>query len=98
MESATSVCAIVVFCLMIRRPPRSKRTDTLFPYTTLFRSLLAIVFLVLADLRPGSLRTWGPILWMSGFLHLLAPRLGASPLALLVVLAFVASEIGRAHV
>src|SRR3546814_20393916 len=28
------------FFLMIRRPPRSKRTDTLFPYTTLFRSLL----------------------------------------------------------
>src|SRR3546814_19370019 len=28
------------FCLMIRRPPRSTRTDTLFPYTTLFRSLL----------------------------------------------------------
>src|SRR3546814_11381715 len=27
-----------VFCLMIRRPPRSTRTDTLFPYTTLFRS------------------------------------------------------------
>src|SRR3546814_15301546 len=28
------------FVLMIRRPPRSTRTDTLFPYTTLFRSLL----------------------------------------------------------
>src|SRR3546814_20330143 len=28
----------VFFCLMIRRPPRSTRTDTLFPYTTLFRS------------------------------------------------------------
>src|SRR3546814_7686066 len=28
------------FCLMIRRPPRSTRTDTLFPYTTLFRSQL----------------------------------------------------------
>src|SRR3546814_17919978 len=27
-----------VFCLMIRRPPRSTRTDTLFPDTTLFRS------------------------------------------------------------
>src|SRR3546814_17904981 len=26
---------------MIRRPPRSTRTDTLFPYTTLFRSLVA---------------------------------------------------------
>src|SRR3546814_19169686 len=37
-----SVCICVytdVFCLlMIRRPPRSTRTDTLFPYTTLFRS------------------------------------------------------------
>src|SRR3546814_899171 len=30
---------LTVFCfLMIRRPPRSTRTDTLFPYTTLFRS------------------------------------------------------------
>src|SRR3546814_16357921 len=28
------------FFLMIRRPPRSTRTDTLFPYTTLVRSLL----------------------------------------------------------
>src|SRR3546814_5509195 len=27
-----------VFFLMLRRPPRSTRTDTLFPYTTLFRS------------------------------------------------------------
>src|SRR3546814_3520346 len=26
---------------MIRRPPRSTRTDTLFPYTTLFRAVLA---------------------------------------------------------
>src|SRR3546814_8367788 len=34
---------------MIRRPPRSTRTDTLFPYTTLFRS--EIVFLFNA---PGS--------------------------------------------
>src|SRR3546814_17325421 len=29
---------VFVFFLMIRRPPRSTRTDTLFPYTTLFRS------------------------------------------------------------
>src|SRR3546814_8365785 len=28
---------------MIRRPPRSTRTDTLFPYTTLFRSHLSII-------------------------------------------------------
>src|SRR3546814_1275429 len=30
-------------CLMIRRPPRSTRTDTLFPYTTLFRSLVDLM-------------------------------------------------------
>src|SRR3546814_12623281 len=34
------LCLLIVlfFFLMIRRPPRSTRTDTLFPYTTLFRS------------------------------------------------------------
>src|SRR3546814_10548271 len=34
------MCCMYVFFffLMIRRPPRSTRTDTLFPYTTLFRS------------------------------------------------------------
>src|SRR3546814_20795721 len=39
---------------MIRRPPRSTRTDTLFPYTTLFRSAAlagARVILVDCDLR-----------------------------------------------
>src|SRR3546814_5419968 len=30
------------FFLIIRRPPRSTRTDTLFPYTTLFRSASAL--------------------------------------------------------
>src|SRR3546814_15763527 len=33
---------VALFFLMIRRPPRSTRTDTLFPYTTLFRSHFAI--------------------------------------------------------
>src|SRR3546814_2123612 len=32
------VSRALFFFLMIRRPPRSTRTDTLFPYTTLFRS------------------------------------------------------------
>src|SRR3546814_19130763 len=35
---------------MIRRPPRSTRTDTLFPYTTLFRSVLRAIE------RPEGLR------------------------------------------
>src|SRR3546814_15158616 len=37
MVALTSV-SDVFFFLMLRRPPRSTRTDTLFPYTTLFRS------------------------------------------------------------
>src|SRR3546814_12876890 len=32
------VFSVFFFFLLIRRPPRSTRTDTLFPYTTLFRS------------------------------------------------------------
>src|SRR3546814_13561646 len=44
---------------MIRRPPRSTRTDTLFPYTTLFRSRVAVPFapdsnLVCLAVNPGG--------------------------------------------
>src|SRR3546814_12578998 len=41
------VCCLLFFFLMIRRPPRSTRTDTLFPYTTLFRSQRAVADLAL---------------------------------------------------
>src|SRR3546814_4908981 len=41
---------------MIRRPPRSTRTDTLFPYTTLFRSL---TLLLDVDVARGRERTRG---------------------------------------
>src|SRR3546814_14010311 len=52
---------------MIRRPPRSTRTDTLFPYTTLFRSLLeameaSIVFedpRLLALSKPSGVASHG---------------------------------------
>src|SRR3546814_9743395 len=39
---------------MIRRPPRSTRTDTLFPYTTLFRSALSIPRPKLAPHTPAA--------------------------------------------
>src|SRR3546814_7568701 len=45
-------CFIIFFFLMIRRPPRSTRTDTLFPYTTLLRSAGAR-FQVVFD-APGA--------------------------------------------
>src|SRR3546814_14449175 len=41
---------------MIRRPPRSTRTDTLFPYTTLFRSDATISLIDEGDLRPTAPR------------------------------------------
>src|SRR3546814_9280962 len=44
---------LVFVFLMIRRPPRSTRTDTLFPYTTLFRSLRVEDLAV--DFRMGGL-------------------------------------------
>src|SRR3546814_4217021 len=49
----------IIFFLMIRRPPRSTRTDTLFPYTTLFRSQQrchADLFLKLRDLFADRAR------------------------------------------
>src|SRR3546814_3903186 len=46
--------ASAVFFLMIRRPPRSTRTDTLFPYTTLFRSHPPAI------LSPRPVRARGP--------------------------------------
>src|SRR3546814_5719778 len=38
LGACRNLLLLIVFFLMIRRPPRSTRTDTLFPYTTLFRS------------------------------------------------------------
>src|SRR3546814_12592050 len=55
------------FFLMIRRPPRSTRTDTLFPYTTLFRSHGdpglpdggACCMLRCGSLRAPGTKAWG---------------------------------------
>src|SRR3546814_13737920 len=57
---------------MIRRPPRSTRTDTLFPYTTLFRSDVGagtVVLLQADGLRAGEV--------LEELLHVL--DLGAAP-------------------
>src|SRR3546814_12483378 len=45
---------LCVFCLMIRRPPRSKRSDTLFPYTTLFRSAAQGAVVLVADIEEAA--------------------------------------------
>src|SRR3546814_6401452 len=60
------IVSVYLFFLMIRRPPRSTRTDTLFPYTTLFRSTHR-------DHSPAS----RPLQQATG-----APILGCAPLVL----------------
>src|SRR3546814_13990212 len=61
---------------MIRRPPRSTRTDTLFPYTTLFRSLQ------IAGIQPGEARRTGAVApavkRMAGEAGAARPSLGAA--------------------
>src|SRR3546814_6698675 len=49
--------------LMIRRPPRSTRTDTLFPYTTLFRSSLDQAIAIAGARVPGDVRE---VRWPAG--------------------------------
>src|SRR3546814_16141498 len=49
-----SLVVSLFFFLMIRRPPRSTRTDTLFPYTTLFRSRICGLFIGTAYFLPAK--------------------------------------------
>src|SRR3546814_14895426 len=59
------ICDLVyneVFVLMIRRPPRSTRTDTLFPYTTLFRSTKAEQRPIVPDGAPSPAKMSNTIL------------------------------------
>src|SRR3546814_11691723 len=53
---------------MIRRPPRSTRTDTLFPYTTLFRSHLLLVGYIDDDERLSNQHLDGVTVWHSSIL------------------------------
>src|SRR3546814_12939576 len=43
---------------MIRRPPRSTRTDTLFPYTTLFRSINYLLKPITEKAIVSALASW----------------------------------------
>src|SRR3546814_7394674 len=55
---------IYFFFLMIRRPPRSTRTDTLFPYTTLFRSNMRVL---LIEDEPTTAKSIELMLTTEGF-------------------------------
>src|SRR3546814_6752109 len=87
---------------MIRRPPRSTRTDTLFPYTTLFRSpFLSTAFLddkACKSQVGGSVHTTTP--------HTIAPHAAAKRIGIIPVasdphrspeLGIIAYDIGLVH-
>src|SRR3546814_16781056 len=62
----------LVFFLMIQRPPRSTRTDTLCPYTTLFRSSRPLSF---SRTRASTVALKGPSkLWSAEALPAIMPQ------------------------
>src|SRR3546814_6576775 len=65
---------------MIRRPPRSTRTDTLFPYTTLFRSARAPRPARRPHQRATARTVLGPLDRPQGRLRRAAPRLMETPM------------------
>src|SRR3546814_3791700 len=67
---------------MIRRPPRSTRTDTLFPYTTLFRSPASLFGAALNETGKYYVFLAVLALGMAATLHLLKSRIGRAFVAI----------------
>src|SRR3546814_17420878 len=98
---------------MIRRPPRSTRTDTLFPYTTLFRSAHRLVAVhapelvvhqacvVLVAQLPGTEQA-GALgvghFAPEGFTKTVDARAGTGVVGAVALQTVLFVEIGRAHV
>src|SRR3546814_11492242 len=81
VHGVSSLC----FVLMIRRPPRSTRTDTLFPYTTLFRSERRVGGHRIGKAAMPRQRPGGRQRPRAAFVAMLAHQVGKK-------------QIGRAHV
>src|SRR3546814_19723325 len=87
------------FFLMIRRPPRSTRTDTLFPYTTLFRSRQPFVAGI-AQFAGAIADDAQPVARIDNRLprHVPVTDAGVTEFERLLQWIAFAIEIGRAHV
>src|SRR3546814_5885458 len=62
---------------MIRRPPRSTRTDTLLPYTTLFRSQVALAFVSAGEAFGDNERALRPVVVAGAHLKIPADKRGS---------------------
>src|SRR3546814_18026404 len=100
--------SIIFFFLMIRLPPRSNRTDTLFPYTTLFRSHFTVSYKINPGMEPAKPTDTAKAVAQWQMLHDLYLELGhevelIDPLEGFPDMVYTANggfviEIGRAHV
>src|SRR3546814_7937454 len=90
---------IVIFFLMIRRPPRSTRTDTLFPYTTLFRSRLETNPRFATIARPANaaflVEMWIDMAGRGGKVEVLLPYETLDPIRDLLLKVFMGERYGR---
>src|SRR3546814_19980406 len=91
-----SFTCLFIFFLRIRRPPRSTRTDTLFPYTTLFRSEYARIVEVMP--QGISMRLNVATAFDCPFDGPVAAHTTLALIDKLVSIFPGAEEIGRAHV
>src|SRR3546814_3684902 len=87
---------------MIRRPPRSTRTDTLLPYTTLFRSQRLAARLVVDDARDDmresdALDPWRGAFEVSRFFAVELNE-GSAIIHRLLLVAYLAEQVGGADV
>src|SRR3546814_20889424 len=79
---------------MIRRPPRSTLTDTLFPYTSLFRSFFRVAFTACVPAANWMIGNLGPVCVPDGpCLIPVAPGITAPSGVLLVGLALVLRDL-----
>src|SRR3546814_11303933 len=94
------VCVHVFFFLIIRRPPRSTRTDTLFPYTTLFRSEEEVTAdaSFVEDLGADSLDTVELVMAFEEEFGIEIPDEDAEKITRVKEAVEYIEEIGRAHV
>src|SRR3546814_2874147 len=103
--SLASCIMFFIFFLLIRRPPRSTRTDTLFPYTTLFRSTAGYQLCFFGGVRlagvavgtvvgVGSGPVWGGLLGWGGRGERPGRRWAAATALALVGAALLATSTG----
>src|SRR3546814_15481992 len=89
-------CLCCFFFLMIRRPPRSTRTDTLLPYTTLFRSYYVKFFLICDNIKYCTIIIARSAI--NAARQLLLEYIGSETRRWILLVRANSVKIGRAHV